>query len=98
MVKKVDGLIKHRLSSALHTVKTKSGRSIRVTEDHCLFTLGKDGIEDVKISELVPGKSFIAIPQQIPTTKQPIYSIDLLDLLQENDYGLRVKKHLHNFP
>ena len=88
---KVSGLIKHKNTSKILEVKTKSGRKIKVTDYHSLFTLGKIGIEEIKTSDLIPGKSFIAIPKKIPEMKNTIREIDLLDKLKEKDYGIRVR-------
>ncbi len=94
--KKTNDLIKHRRQSTLHHIKTKSGRSIRVTSDHSLFTLGRKGIEEVKTTDLKAGESFIVIPKQLPFAPEPIYELDLLEMLRENDYGLRVK-NVHGY-
>ncbi len=87
----VTDLIKHKNSSKILEVKTKSGRKIRVTDYHSLFTLGKNGVEDIKTSDLIPGKSFIAVPKKIPEIKNPIYEIDLLEELKENDHNIKVR-------
>src|SRR3989344_2910567 len=87
---KVTGLIKHKTQGKLLRVKTRSGRTIRVTDHHSLFTLGKKGIEDVKTSELKVNESYIAVPRRIPFNSRPLDKIDLLELLREDDYGIRV--------
>ncbi len=86
---RVTGLIKHPLHSKIVRIKTSSGRSIRVTDCHSLFTLTKNGIESVKTSDLKEG-SFIAVPSVLPFNDNPLMRINLLDMLTEDDYGIRV--------
>ncbi len=88
--KKVDQFIKHPSTNKIYRVRTKSGRSIRVTADHNLFTLGDKGIESVKTSDLQPKKSFIVVPQRLPCHGM-LYALDLLDQLSKEDYGLMVQ-------
>ncbi len=61
----VSQFTRHKVTKEIYEVKTRSGRSIKVTKDHSLFTLGKSGIETIKPIELNNG-SYIAIPRQIP--------------------------------
>lgn len=53
--------IKHRCSSPIYEVRTKTGRKIRVTKYHSLFTYKNGRIESVATSELVPESSSIAV-------------------------------------
>ncbi|MBU3958150.1 MAG: AAA family ATPase [Nanoarchaeota archaeon] len=87
---KVTDLIKHKNNSKILEVKTRSGRRIKVTDYHSLFTLSGCKIKDIKTSELIPGKSFIAVPKTIPIFGK-IEEIDFLESLRENDFGLRVR-------
>ncbi|MBI4148489.1 AAA family ATPase, partial [Candidatus Woesearchaeota archaeon] len=87
----VVGWIKHPRKSTLVAVKTATGRTIHVTDDHSLFTLTKKGIESVRTNELAANKSFIAIPKQIPEPLQPTTSVNLFDILNDNDHGLVVR-------
>ncbi|HLD86775.1 MAG TPA: AAA family ATPase, partial [Candidatus Nanoarchaeia archaeon] len=92
---KVSGLIKHHNNSKMLNVKTRSGRSIRVTDYHSLFTLGKKGIESVKTSDLIANKSYVAVPKLLPFSAKPIDELDLLELLREYDEGLCVRGVQH---
>lgn len=87
---KVTDLIKHKNNSRILEVKTRSGRKIKVTDYHSLFTLSGCKIKDIKTSELIPGKSFIAVPKTIPIFGK-IEEIDFLESLRENDFGLKVR-------
>ncbi len=90
-ISKVTGLIKHPLKSRILKVKTRSGREIKVTDYHSLFTLTKNGIESIQTSSLRQGESYIAVPKKLPFSPSPLYKLNLLEKLAENDYGLRVR-------
>ncbi|RLJ02127.1 MAG: hypothetical protein DRP10_02270 [Candidatus Aenigmatarchaeota archaeon] len=87
----IKGFIKHRNNSKIFEITTKTGRKIRVTDYHSLFTIDKNGIKDIKTSDLVEGKSYIIIPKKLPFSPRPIKKIDLLEKLKNKDYGLFVK-------
>jgi len=87
----VSNWIKHRKASKLVEIKTSTGRKIKVTQDHSVFTITNKGIESVPTSELKMNKSFVAIPKILPQSSNPIYQMDLIELLRENDHGLLVK-------
>ncbi len=90
-ISKVTGLIKHPLKSKILKVKTRSGREIKVTDYHSLFTLTKNGIESIQTSALRLGESYVAVPKKLPFSPSPLYKLNLLEKLTENDYGLRVR-------
>ncbi len=83
--------IKHRCTSPILEVRTKTGRRIRVTDYHSLFTLTENGIESIPTGRLVPKKSYIAIPSRLPPCESPVSEIDFLGALQKEDFGLFVK-------
>ncbi len=85
---KVTDLIKHKNTGKLLEVVTKSGRKIKVTDYHSLFTLDGGKIKSIRTSELIPKKSFIAVPRFIPQAGTNLEEINILDSLKENDLGL----------
>lgn len=87
---KVTGHIKHKSTSPIYEVKTRTGRRIRVTAYHSLFSFDGSRIAEVKTSDLVPKSSYIAIPSSIPFPENPLTRLDLLGHLREEDYGLSV--------
>ncbi|MBU1204133.1 MAG: AAA family ATPase [Nanoarchaeota archaeon] len=91
ILKEIKELIKHKPRSKIFEVTTRSGRKIKVTEDHSLFTIGEKGITDVKTSELKENKSFIAVPNKIPLNPNPVTEIDLTECLKNEDYGICVR-------
>jgi len=90
-IKKVSALIRHKLRSKIMEVRTASGRRIKVTDDHSLFSLGKKGIVDIKTSQLISNKSYIAVPKIIPFNPNPIDKLDLFDMLKNEDYGIVIR-------
>ncbi|NYZ73646.1 AAA family ATPase [Candidatus Micrarchaeota archaeon] len=83
--------IKHKCSSPIYEVRTRTGRRIRVTDYHSLFALDGTRLESVPTSKLVPGSSYIAIPKRISFPSKPITQIDFLGALEDDDHGLYVK-------
>jgi len=81
----VTGFHKHPFNGRLLRVHTASGRSIRVTDDHSLFTLDADGVKSIKTSELVVGQSFVAVPKRLPFVAEPPGKLNLLPLLRNED-------------
>ena len=88
---KITDFIKHRNNSKILEVKTRSGRSIKVTDYHSLFSLGKEGIEEVKTSDLIEGKSFVAVPKVLPLSNNPLNEINLLECFRNEDRGVGVR-------
>jgi SpoVK/Ycf46/Vps4 family AAA+-type ATPase/intein/homing endonuclease len=76
-IQKITGLIKHERKNPLVKIKTRSGKSITVTDDHSLFTLKDEKIVDIKTSELEKG-SYIATPSQLPFSPNPITHISMI--------------------
>jgi len=89
--RKVSDFIKHKNRSKILEITTRSGRKIKVTDDHSLFTLKGTKIAPIKTSELIPKTSYIAVPRITPVNSTTIGEIDFIDALRENDFGLRVR-------
>ncbi len=78
----VSSFIRHATKKDIYSVKTASGREIRVTADHSLFTLDRDGrIAHIKTNELKPG-SRIAVPRVLPYTGNNL-TFNLLEYLDK---------------
>jgi deoxycytidine triphosphate deaminase/intein/homing endonuclease len=64
-------------------VRLASGRSVRVTGGHNLFTLDRQGhIHKVRTGELQPGV-MVAVPRRVPEPPEPVHHIRVLDLAPE---------------
>jgi len=69
--------IRHNVSKPIYKVTTRTGREIKVTGDHSLFTLKDDKIVDIKTNELHEG-SYIAVPRSLPLNNSELSQINLL--------------------
>ncbi|MEK6936348.1 MAG: ATPase, T2SS/T4P/T4SS family, partial [Nanoarchaeota archaeon] len=65
----------------IYEILTRTGRRVKVTQDHSLFSLGEDGLIEIKPAELKEGKSFIAVPRTLPIEGQEIKEINLMKYL-----------------
>jgi len=86
---KPSSYIKHRVKKDIYEVLTSTGRKTKVTQDHSLFSLGKNNsLVEVKPTELKEGKSFIAVPRTLPIKGQEIKEINLIEhlLVFEEDF------------
>ncbi len=88
---KVTQFIRHKVSKGLYEIVTRTGKKIKVTEDHCLFGLVGNEIAPVRSKDLRKG-SFIATPRLLPHEKEGIDSINLLDCLGELEQGYLVSR------
>ncbi|MBI2142332.1 Flp pilus assembly complex ATPase component TadA [Candidatus Woesearchaeota archaeon] len=80
--------VKHPERKKLLEVRTRTGRSIIVTEDHSLFTATRDfRLAAIECKDLKTG-SQIVIPTNIPVGYNDIESLDLMKILP----SLRLKK------
>ncbi len=87
---KIRDVFKHKNRYGLFEIKTRTGRKITVTDDHSLFTLNGTKIDTIKASELMPKKSYIAIPRRIPLPENTVEKFNFLETLRNDDYNLRV--------
>jgi transitional endoplasmic reticulum ATPase len=84
--------IKHKFDgNKLYEITTSTGRKIRTTPDHSLFTMIGGRLGSVPASHLIVNESYILIPKKIPPVGLDIRHIDLLKKLEKNDYGLYVR-------
>ena len=100
---RIDYHIKHKLTSNLLEVTTRTGRKIKVTQDHSLFSFINGKLESVPTSYLVPGESFIATPKRLNLPRERIDNFNLYDYFRKDnsifvgnvkDYLIRAKKIL----
>jgi len=83
--------IKHKATSPIYEVRTRTGRRIRVTDYHSLFAFDGMKLDSVPTAELRPGTSYIAVPRKIAFNPDPVTSIDFYGSLEDDDYGMYVK-------
>jgi len=76
---KPSNYIKHTVNKDIYEITSATGRKIKVTQDHSLFTLGKDNsLKEIKPSELIEGKSLIAVPRVLPIEGNEVNSVNLM--------------------
>ncbi len=78
---KPTSFIKHKTNKDIYEILTSTGRKIKVTKDHSIFTLGDSGLKEVKPTDLIANKSFIAVPRKLPFNCDNIKNINLLEYL-----------------
>ena len=84
ILSKPSKFIRHKTDKAIFEITTTSGKKIKVTEDHSLFTLDEKNIlKTIKSKELKEG-NFIAIPLKLPFNNS-LDEINLLDYLEKFD-------------
>jgi len=100
---KVNDYIKHKLTGNLVEITTRTGRKIRVTDYHSLFSFVNGRFTDIPVSHLVAGESYIAIPRRLNLPRENIRNINLYDYFKRDkeifvadikDYLIRAKKIL----
>jgi len=100
VLSKPSKFIRHKVNKPIYEIKTTSGKKIKVTEDHSLFTIDEKNIfKPVKCKDLREG-SFIAIPQKLPFDNF-LEGIDLLEHLEKLDkkvfvFGKGVEEYILN--
>jgi len=80
--------IKHVVKKDIYEIITSTGRKIKVTQDHSLFSLGKKGLKEIKPTKLKEGEDFIAVPRVLPIKGNKIKKINLMKnlLVFEEDF------------
>ncbi len=76
--------IKHKLDTKLMEVTTRTGRKIRVTDYHSLFSLVNGKLTDVPTNQLIPNESYIAVPKNLNLPREKIKEINLYKKLKDN--------------
>ncbi|MBS3162966.1 Flp pilus assembly complex ATPase component TadA [Candidatus Woesearchaeota archaeon] len=76
---KVSKFIRHKVNKKIYTLRTSSGKTIKVTGDHSLFTLNNEGIiQEIKTSELKHG-NYLATPRKILNNNLGIKQFNILN-------------------
>ncbi len=96
-LKPVSQFSRHKVTKDIIEVKTRSGRKIKVTCDHSLFSLNESGrIIPVKTSNLSVG-SYITVPSQLPEFGQQIGEFSGLSTLISEGKGFLISTELKPF-
>lgn len=90
-------LMRHKVNKKIYEIKTRTGKIIKVTEDHSLFSLdNKAKVTEVKSTELSKGVH-IATPRRLLLKEQSTISINLLDYLERINKGFVIGENLKEF-
>ncbi|MBI2045277.1 CDC48 family AAA ATPase [Candidatus Pacearchaeota archaeon] len=81
---KIGDYIKHKLDSKLMEVTTRTGRKIKVTDYHSLFSFVNGQLADVPTSQLIPNESYIAIPKNLSLPREEIKEINLYHYFKDD--------------
>ncbi len=75
---KISDFIKHKLDdSKLMEVTTRTGRKIKVTDNHSLFSFINGKIVSAPTNHLIPNESYIAVPKNLNLPREIIKEINL---------------------
>ena len=90
-------LMRHKVNKKIYEIKTRTGKKIKVTEDHSLFSLNDKGvISEIKPISLEIG-SHIVTPRKILFNEKKTISINLLDYLDRMKTGFILGENLKLF-
>jgi len=79
----VSKFIRHKVKKPIYKVETRTGKTIKVTGDHSLFTLGASGeLKGIKTKQLKVG-DYIATPRLLKFESKPTERINLIDHLEK---------------
>ncbi|MBU4086867.1 MAG: Flp pilus assembly complex ATPase component TadA [Nanoarchaeota archaeon] len=73
--------ISHKVKKDIYEILTATGRKVKITQDHSLFSLGDSGLEEIKPAELKEKESFIAVPRILPVNGIETKEINLINNL-----------------
>lgn len=84
---KVSTFIRHMTTKDIYEITTRTGKKIKVTGDHSLFTLGKDSeIKQAKVRELKID-DYLVTPRILPFESESKESIDIFECLDKIEKG-----------
>lgn len=81
---KVASVVRHPAPKSIYKVRTRSGREVRATGDHSLFTLVDGDVVPFPTSRISQGM-FVAVPRTIPDSEAPVKTINLLEILADEE-------------
>ncbi|VVB81187.1 DNA polymerase [uncultured archaeon] len=73
---KVSQCMRHKVAKPIYEVRTASGRCLKLTGDHSIFTLGSELLMPVRATDLQPGDHIVA-PRILPNAQKPVKELDL---------------------
>lgn len=93
----VSTFIRHMTSKDIYEITTRTGKKIKVTGDHSLFTLGEDGgIKPARVKELKM-EDYLATPRILPFESVEKENIDVFDYLDRIEKGYFTGRGIEEF-
>ncbi len=74
---KISDFIKHPLTGKLFEITTRTGRKIKVTDHHSLFSFINGKFGDIPTSHLISGESYIAVPKNLNLPRESLKEFNL---------------------
>jgi len=76
----VKSVIRHPAPEKIYALRTRSGRTVRATGDHSIFTIIGGRVAPFPTARVTQGM-FVAVPRSIPDSPSPLRIINLLEIL-----------------
>ncbi len=98
---KINDYVKHKLDGNLLEITTRTGRKIKVTDYHSLFSFINGQFTDIAAGNLIAGESYVAVPKNLNLPRETINEINLYEYFKKDkdiflagikDYLIRAKK------
>ena len=86
----VKSVIRHPAPDSIYVLRTRSGRTVRATGDHSIFTITDGRVTPFPTSRVTQGM-FVAVPRSIPDSPSPSRMINLLAILAKAHRPLYVE-------
>jgi len=81
----VKDFIKHEMDDQMLEITTKTGRKIRVTKEHSLFSFVNGKFGDISAGHILPDESFIAIPKNLNLPREKIREFNLYESFKNDE-------------
>jgi type IV secretory pathway ATPase VirB11/archaellum biosynthesis ATPase/intein/homing endonuclease len=76
----VKSVVRHPAPDKIYALRTRSGRTVRATGDHSIFTIIGGRVTPFPTEKVTPGM-FVAVPRSVPDSVSPSRVINLLEIL-----------------
>ncbi len=83
VLRPISAVLKHKVNKQGFKVRTTWGKSVKITQDHSLFTLGKDGRAKPIFGHQLQVGEYIAVPRKIPVPEIPLKPFLISDKLTQ---------------
>ena len=81
---RIEDHIKHKATSNMLEITTRTGRKIKATSDHSVFSFINGKFCSIPSSYLVPGESCIAVPKRLNLPRERVKELDLYEAFKND--------------